>query len=313
MALDNTVSQLFSLASSALSSAREVSGRIGGTTPTINISGLDYSVAKTASSRPTALSDLLSGDNSPATLRLLDSEAEKWLDKFFPELQGSLKTTPEQWASGILTGEAPFGLSQEVFEAIWHEGRDREQRSRNSSSQQLRADFSMRGFGMPPGSFFDAMRRNEEASADAISAVNRAQIIRDSEIKLDLVKFAEDSAIRLKMGIMQSLASFYQQWVEIPNKDIQAAQLKVQAYASLNSALASYQQVELGWENLRLNAAQARLTGNIEAGRIKASLASGDTRNSGLGTAARAFGDAAGSAASAAGTLQADITSGGGS
>lgn len=310
MSIDSNISQLFSLANSALSSARSQASRIGSSSPTINIASLDYSVSQPASTRPTALSDLLTGDTTPATKAALDSMTEQWMLKYFPRSQEIIGSIPDDWAVNILTGASPFGLSSSAFEAVWHEGRDREYRSRASSNEQLRASFSMRGFSMPPGAFFDAMRRSEELSADAIAAVNRTQMIRDSEIKQDLVKFAAEQAVNIRFGILQELANFYQQWIAIQDKDIQAGQLKVQAYASLNSALAAYQNVELGWENLRLKAAEIRVNGSVAAGQIRASLATNDTKNGGLGAATRAFGDAAASAANAAGTLQADIATG---
>lgn len=304
--IDSTTEALFALANDALSRAQSATGRMAEFIPSINKPYLNYSATKPTIAKPTALSDMLTNDDSSATLAWLDGEAEKWLDQFFPELQATLKSEPEKWLVEIITGAKPFGLSEDVFRAIWHQARDREYRARNSATAQIRAEFSMRGFSLPPGAMVAAITQAEQASSDAIAGVNIAQAIRDSEIKLDLLKFAEEQAIRLKFGIFQALADFYRMWVNLPDKSVEQSRLKVAAYQSLNAALSDYYRVDLGWEELRLRAAEAKMGGTVEHNRAKVATLDG-SRNQGLGQAVRAFGDIASSAASAASTLVAEI------
>ena len=308
--IDSNIEKLFSIANSALSTAREQASRIHYSTPNIGNPSLGYTPGRSGATKPLALSDMLTTDDSSARLQFLDQESEKWLDTYFPELQACLKSEPERWLCGIITGQKPFGLSEDVFRAVWLQARDREYRTRNSASQQLRGDFSRRGFSLPPGAMTAAMSRVEREASDAIGAVNIAQAIRDSEIKLDLLKFAEEQALTLKRGILIVLADFYRTWVELPNKALEASRLKV-AYQSLNSALSDYYRVELGWEELRLQAANLRMNGRLDADRIRVSAANGDNRNAAVATATSAFADVAASASNAAGTMQANIISGG--
>lgn len=309
--IDSNIEKLFTIAESALSTAREQASRISYLRPAISNANLSFTPkSSSGATKPLALSDMLTTDDSPARLQFLDQESEKWLDTYFPELQACLKSEPERWLCGIITGQKPFGLSEDVFRAVWLQARDREYRTRNSASQQLRGDFSRRGFSLPPGAMIAAMSRVEREASDAIGAVNIAQAIRDSEIKLDLLKFAEEQALTLKRGIMSALADFYRTWVELPNKALEASRLKVAAYQSLNSALSDYHRVELGWEELRLQAANMRMNGRLDESRIRVSAATGDNRNAAVANAVRAFGDVAASAANAAGTMQASIISG---
>lgn len=310
--IDSNISQLFSMAQSALSTARTQASRIAFSAPNASGGSLSYTARKSSgATKPAALSGMLSEDDSAARLQFLDAEAEKWMDTYFPELQACLKSEPERWLCGIITGQKPFGLSEDVFRAVWLQARDREYRTRNSAASQLRGDFSRRGFSLPPGAMIAAMSRVEREASDAIGAVNIAQAIRDSEIKLDLLKFAEEQALLLKRGILSALADFYRTWVELPNKALEASRLKVAAYQSLNSALSDYHRVELGWEELRLQAANLRMNGQLDESRIRVSAATGDSRNAAVANAVRAFGDVAASAANAAGTLQANILTGG--
>lgn len=308
--IDDNITQLFDFASTALGNARAAEGRIAAFTPSIDSGSLDYSLTKPNMPLPAALSDLLSPDNSSATLQFLNSESEKWLDTYFPELQACLRSSPEEWLCGIITGQKPFGLSREVFEAVWHESRDREYRARNSAVRQIHAEFSARGFTLPVGAEVAAVIRTEEAASDAIAAVNRDQTVKDAEIKLDLLKFAESEALKLKLGVLQAMADFYRQWIELPNKDLEASRIRTQAYASFQDALSSYWRVQLGFEELRLQAANLRMNGKIDSSRLKVAAATSDNRNAALGQAVRAYGDVASAASNAASTLNANVVSG---
>lgn len=309
--IDSNIEQLFDFAQSALSTAREQASRINNLTPNIQGANLDYDPTKSNMPLPQALGDLLAPDNSSSTIKFLNSEAEKWLDKFFPELQACLRTSPEEWLCGIITGQKPFGLSKEVFEAIWHDGRDREYRARNTAVRQINAEFSSRGFQLPPGAHIAAVTRAEEAASGAIADVNRQQMIRDSEIKLDLLKFAEEQAIRLKLGVMQVMADFYRQWIELPNKDLEASRIRTQAYGAFQDALSSYYRVQLGFEELRLQAASLRMNGKLDESRLRVSAATNDNRNGAIAQAVNAFADVAASSSAAASTLTAEVTTGG--
>lgn len=308
--IDSNIEQLFAIAQDAASQARHQASRIHYSTPNIGNPSLGYTPGRSGATKPATLSGMLSEDDSDARLKFLDNEAEKWLDTYFPELQACLKSEPERWLCGIITGQKPFGMSEQYFRTIWLQGRDRENRSRSSATAQLRAEYSRRGFGLPPGAMIYSINQSERQAADAIGAVNIAQAIKDADIKLDLLKFAEEQALTLKRGILITLADFYRTWVELPNKALEESRLKVAAYQSLNSALSDFYRVELGWEELRLQAANMRMNGRLDADRIRVSAATGDNRNTALGAATDAFANIAAAASNAAGTMQANILTG---
>ena len=310
--IDDNINNLFALAQNALTIASNRANSIGLTSYNAPSANLKFTERPLNLDKPAALSDFLSPDTSSSTVTYLNGEAEKWLDKFFPEIQACLRTAPEEWLCGIITGQKPFGLSKEVFEAVWHEGRDREYRVRNSAVRQLHAEFSGRGFSLPVGAHVAAISRAEQDASDAIGQVNRTQMAKDAEIKLDLLKFAEEQAIKLKLGVMQAMADFYRMWIDLPNKELEASRIRTQAYAAFQSALSSYYNVQLGFEELRLRAAEVRMNGKLDVTKINASMVGADGRNAALGNATRAFGDVAAAAASAASTLVAEIETGGG-
>lgn len=307
--IDDNIGLLETFARDALNRATNVSGRISSFIPNINSANLSYTPNVPQMPKPAALTDFLQLDSSSSTLQFINAETEGLIDQYFPEISGALRYAPEEWLVGIITGQQPFGLSKDVFEAVWHEGRDREYRSRNTAVEQIRSEFSARGFSSPPGAMLKAITRAEERAADAIGELNRAQTVRDAEIKLDLLKFAEQQAIALKMGIFQSIANYYNVLMDLPNKDIEATRAKVSAYASLNDAMSQYYRVQLGFEELRLQAANLRMNGKLDENRLRVAAADG-SRNAALGQATSAFASAAEGAINAAGTLQAKIETG---
>ena len=309
--IDKSIEFLQDHATEALGIAQTLANRIGTFVPGPTSIRFSYSPNKPNLQPPPSFGELLPANTTPATIQFLDGEVDKWLERFFPELDACLRSTPEEWLCGIITGEKPLGLSKEHFDAIWHEGRDRAYRASATEQAALRAAFSERGFSVPPGVLIGALNSSEIRASEAIAEVNSQQMTRSAEIKLDLLKFAEEQAIRLKIGIMSEIATFYWRWIELMNHDVDVARAKAQAYAALSSALSSYYNVELGFEELRLRAAQGRMESDVQESRVR--MQEGDVyaaQNSALAQAARAIGDISGAAANAQSSLQADIFSG---
>lgn len=245
---------------------------------------------------------------TPEVLRLND-EADAYMAKYFPSINGCLKTIPDDWLCDVISGVKPFGIESTIFDLVWQKARDRANRGQRSEQRSIEANMSSRGFSLPTGALMDLTLQLSQRVADSLAEVNRDQAIKDAEIKLDILKFAEEQALRYKLGLMQAMADLYKVWAIIPNNDIERARIKAQAMASFYQALGSYYNVEMSFEELRVRAEQLR-TGvelsNVD-GDIRAYAASkGDN---GLGQAAQAFGEVAAASASAAASFVAQIES----
>lgn len=310
--IDSIVNFLQDQAEDALKSARETTLRIHSVLdPALSTTPLEFDVKKPALSAPPTFSDLFPGaDGTSAEVIRLNAEVEEWLAKYFPEMTASLRDTPEQWACGILTGQNPFGLDPAVFEAVWHEGRDRAYRAAASESATIYAEFSERGFSLPIGTMVGLRSAAELRAGQAIADLNRTETTRAAEIKLDLLKFAEEQAVRLKLGIMDALRAFYTTWITLPDKDIERARVRTQAQASLYSALSSYYNVELGFEELRLKAAELETQTNLNIDRNKIDALRTSRSSDALASAVRGFADISASASNAQSALVAEITAG---
>jgi hypothetical protein len=296
-------------ASDALREASNVTRRISAQVqPDLTSPRLDLDLNKPNIEAPPKFSDLFpDADGTSQEVTRLDAQVTEWLSDYFPSINGCLKDVPDEWLCNIISGTNPFGLHEAVFEAVWHNSRDREERGLRSERASLAAEYSARGFSLPPGAMVAALDKAQQRASEAVQEVNRTETIRNEEVKLQLLQFAVQEANRYKLGIMSSLADFYRVWVTIPDKDIERARVRAQAYSSLYSALSAYYNVEISFEELRLRAESGDVDAQLSTDKNKIALYSANGAATALGNAVRGFSDISAGAANAAGSLVAQI------
>ena len=303
--IDDIISFLRDTAEDSLSTAREVTSRIGGVgVVPINSIDLDYDPEKPVLGPPPTFSDLFPGsDSSAAEVQRLDAEVEKWIDKYFPEINACLRDAPEQWLCKIISGSDPFADSKPIMDILWHEARDRAYRTSSTETRTLHATYSERGFTLPNGVAVRLGVESQVRASQLIADVNRTQTTEMLKVKVDLLKFAEEQAIRLKLGVMDALRAFYVTWATLPDKDIERARVRAQAQASLYGALSSYYNVQLGFEQLRLRAAEADVEAQLGVDRNKIAAYAGNQSAGALADAVRGFTDVSASSVNAQSAL----------
>lgn len=311
MAYDETTAFLQSQATTALLQAQNNASRIYSLPPQVNTRDPSFSVDLTKPNigPPPTFGDLFQGgDSTDPTIQYLNEQSDVWIQKYFPSISGCLRNVPDDWLCGVISGVKPFGIDSTIFDLVWHNARDRAYRTRASETRTLEADFSARGFSIPPAALVDSITRAEQRASDAILEVNVQQAIKDADIKNQLLQFAVQQSITYKLGIMNSLVDFYRTWLTVPDKDIERARIKAQAMSALYGALSSYYGVEISFEELRLRAAQ--LEADVDLGVDRNALTRqgnfSATANA-LGQAVSSFARVAGDAAQAGGTLSAQV------
>jgi hypothetical protein len=307
---DETTQFLQDVATDAMNQAQNNASRIYSLPPmtTLREPTFDVDLTKPNIGPPPAYTDVFGADNTDPTIQYLNGQSDEWVAKYFPEISKCLKTLPEEWLCGVISGVKPFGMAQTVFEQVWHAARDRAYRTHASEAATLEANFSSRGFQLPPGALVAQLAQSAQRATDTILDVNREQAIKDAEIKLDLLKFAEEQAIRLKLGVMSALGDFYRQWISVSDNDIRRAAVKAQAQQGLYSALASYYNVEISFQDLILRAAQLEsgIDIDVDRNRLVHEGHFGSTASA-LGSAVSAFAQVAANASQAGGSLTAQI------
>lgn len=279
--------------------------------PSISNPGFDFVPKDLAANvKKPVFSDVFEGaDSTSADVIRLNKDADEWINKYFPAIGGELLTLPEDWLVNIISGVKPFGIESTIFDMVWQKARDRATAERQSETKTMAANMSARGFSMPNGALVDLTYRMNEKLIDDVSAVNREEAIKDAEIKLDLLKFAVEQALRYKMGLMGAMADFYRVWIALPNTRIELAKARSQALESFYRALSSYYNVEIAVEELKMKAAVEKTDTTMKYYDQKIRAFAASRGDNGLGSAAQAFGHVASGAATAASSLVAQIES----
>ena len=304
----STTEALLDNAQRSMEHALMIAARIGGTRLSLKERQFSHSVRKIKLDPPPKFSDVFDGaDSSDAIIAGLNDKVDAWLAKYFPSINGQFQNVPEDYLVGVISGVKPFGVDATVFDLVWHRARDRAYRTATSEQRTLAAAFSARGFGLPPGAMVDAIAQSEQRATAAALEVNREQAIKDADIKVDILKHAVGVATQLKTGILNTSAEFFRNYYSAYGHGNDVARIRAQAYQSYYNALSSYYNVEIAWENLRMESAAktAEVDGAIDRNRVAAY--SGNAVPAAHAQASRGMAEIAASSASAAGTLVAQI------
>lgn len=306
----NTTEFLQDLARDALQQAENVEDRIRNLNmPTIEDPQFDPDLVKPTMEPPARFSDLFEdADDKDALVTWVNGQIDDWIADYFPAISSCFRTVPEDFLCGVLQGNSNgYSFAEQQFKGLWTRTRDRAFETRLATERNLRAELTQRGFDLPPGVLAHALIQADAQLADTVAQVNADIAAKEAAIKLDLLKLAADLSIRYKTSIMSMLADFYRTWVTLPDRALERAKVKAAAYNSLYQALSTYYNVEMRFEELKLSAEKTDSELDLEAERLRILTATGGDRNASLAQAVRAFGDVASGAATAAGSLIAQI------
>ena len=272
----------------------------------------DYTVTAPNLGRPPQFSDMFRGaDNTDPEIIRINAEVDAYIAKYFPSLSECLKTIPEDWLCDVISGVRPFGIDSTIFDLVWQRARDKARAQGQSEAKSLIANMSARGFSIPNGALIDLTHKLDQKISDMVAEANRDTTIKDAEIKHELLKFAEEQAIKYKIGLLQAMADMYKLWTILPNNAMERERTRAMAMSAFYNAISDYHKVELAFEELRMKAelstaeVELRNVGND----LQAAQINNTTNIAPLGQVAAAFGDVASGAAAAASTLVAQIES----
>jgi len=309
----DTTGQLFDTVTTALDRASLSAARIGGSAkPSLKETGFSLQIPDLNMGEPPKFSDLLDGSDSAGVINAeINDQVDEWLAKYFPSINSGFQNVPDDYLIGVVSQTKPYGADSTVLELVWQKQRDRAYRTSNSEKQTLYSRFTSAGFTLPPGALVDAVAQSEQRATDSILDANRDVALKDADIKVDILKHAVGIAASLKQGILNTSAEFFRTYYKAYDLDVDKMRTRASAYNSYYQALSTYYGVEVSMEGLRLRAGQttAEVDNNIDRNRI--SVYAEDGAAGAHAQASRGFADIAASASTAAGTLVAEIETGG--
>jgi hypothetical protein len=312
MSIDDTTNQLFALAQQALGYASGSAGRINlSAKPTLKETQFSYTVGSIGLQAPPKFSDLFGGtDNAASNIASVNGDVEQWLATYFPSIYGGFKDVPEDYLVDVISGVTPFGTASTVFDTVWQQSRDRAGRTVRSEQANLGSTFKSMGFKLPQAALVDVLAQSERRSINAVLDVSREEAVKREDIRLQILQQAAQLSTQLKLGILNTAADLFRAYTSLYQLDAQSAQIKASAYQAFYNALSSYYGVEVSLEQLKLRAAETKVgtDSKIDVNRIQNHASSSTGKSHAKAT--NAFASIANGAASAAGTLEAHITTG---
>jgi hypothetical protein len=227
------------------------------TNPVPDAPGVDLSFAMpeldlTLPARPDLLAISVSkfgGMNLPT----FDADAPQ-LDLVAPSIREYVPG--EQYTSALLTAlqtsllervtEGGTGLNQDVENAIWDRGREREARSKRAALDELEQMEDL-GYALPPGIYLDARVKIATETDYAERGHSREVMIKSAELELDNVKHALTTATALEGQTIEYTNAVEQRLFEASRYATEAGvaiyNAKVQAFGALVDAYRAQVQV----------------------------------------------------------------------
>lgn len=290
------------------------------TPPDLNPTAFDYTVETPDRGAIPTLSELLNtaeadangGQIDPPNAEWLDEQAAQWMSTYFPNVTSEFKNIPEEWLTSVLTGSAEFGVPTSVFDSIWRRARDRAEIVRQSEFRNIEAGFAARGFTMPTGAMITALDEANQRASQTPLEINVEQALKDAEIKADFVRLAAQLATSFRVNILQAMATFHGDWTRLldRDRDLDRLQARASVISTFYQAIGRYYDVDVAFEQIKLNAEQARVQAKTVDDRSKIDLYGLRERSAdALGQAVRGFADISAAAANAASSLTAEIES----
>jgi len=131
-------------------------------------------------------------------------------------------------------------LPDAVSNAIWNRERERELLEVSRLQSEAADAMGARGFNLPSGIFFDERARIAQAGADRIAAASRDRAIQDGQTRLDMLKFALEKGVQMRLGILDGLVSYLNTWLKLPALAIEKARTLADAKTKLWESSAAY-------------------------------------------------------------------------
>ncbi|CAN5813142.1 hypothetical protein BH20PSE1_BH20PSE1_00900 [soil metagenome] len=189
-------------------------------------------------------------------------EIKDFLNNWFPSWNGCLKTAVDPWICNTISAGG-VGLPQAVSDAIWNRERERELLETSRLQSEAADSFAARGFSLPSGVLLNERSIIAQAGADKISAASRDRAIQDGQIRIDMLKFAVEKGVQMRLGVLDALVNFLNAWIKIPALAIEKAKALTEAKTKLWDQSSSYIRALLGVAELLLHYDEIRTNSDL--------------------------------------------------
>lgn len=232
------------------------------------------------------------------------SQITSFLNTYFPDFAGCLKTSVDGWICNTITNGGT-GIPTDVENAIWERSRSRELLDSKRAEDEAVVVFAARGFALPAGVLVDALQRVQQELSDKVSTHSRDVAIKQAEIEIENIRFAVDQGVKLRLGVIDALVNFLRAWAQMRELAIERAKALIDAKTRLYQSVSAYYSAIIGAAQLVLEYDKIRIDSHIAQQDLvlRSSNQSLESRVGAAISAAEAMGAIAGAALGAQNTL----------
>lgn len=231
-------------------------------------------------------------------------EIKRFFDNWFPDWRGCLKNIVDPWICSTIQAGG-VGLPAEIERAIWAGERERELIEVSRLDSEAIDNFAAMGWSLPGGALIDERAKVREAGANRIAEASRSRAIKNAEIRIEMLKFAVEKGVELRLGVLNGLVNFLNAWLRIPALAIDKARILTEAKTKLWEQSAAYYRALIAEADLLLHYDEIRINSDLheQDNFVRSAIGALEQRVNGLIAAAEVSGRVAGSFASSTNSL----------
>lgn len=190
-----------------------------------------------------------------------------YVDTYFPVLESAILTAENQWLLDVVqTGY--LGIPVAVETSIWDRARAKDTQEALRMEDEALNQFSARGFALPPGVLANRLQLVQQEAANKSSTIARDLAIKQTELSIEMTKFAIGEMIKLRLGIATALAEFMRAWMSLPLAAADIAKTKAELNKTLWDSSANYIHALVAKANLKLEADKTNLAEKVHSDQI---------------------------------------------
>jgi hypothetical protein len=190
-----------------------------------------------------------------------------YVNTFFPILDPAIQTSENAWMLNVVDS-GYLGIPVAVETAIWDRARAKENIDALRLEDEAFNLFSARGFSMPPGVLANRLQTVQQDANNKVSTIGRDLAIKQTEISIEMTKFAIGEMTKLRIGIAAALADFMRAWLELPKAAAEVAKVKAEINKVLWDATSNYIHALVAKANLKLEADKINLIEKVQSDQI---------------------------------------------
>ena len=190
-----------------------------------------------------------------------------YVNTYFPTLNGNILTSENTWLVNVVDN-GYLGIPVAVETAIWDRARAKENIDALRLEDEAFNLFSARGFSMPPGVLANRLQTVQQDANNKVSTIARDLAIKQTEISIEMTKFAIGEMVKLRLGIATALAEFMRAWMSLPQMAIDFSKTKAELNKVLWDSSANYIHALVAKANLKLEADKINLVEKVQSDQI---------------------------------------------